>query len=123
MFTDRLTPERFRTDESFGFIVVRVNADADWASPHVVWLAERLVSRLGALAQAYELPLMRRLAADPGSQVRFSRPHCEALLEEMSFVAGVVNDPLVRTCLTHLQSLASVVVRALEPCELIAEAP
>ena len=123
MFEDRVSPERFRDDEVFGFAVVSPDTEPNWGSPDAFWLSERLVARLAALASAYELPLVARLIPHANSQARFGRAHCEAIPDELAILVRLVNDPLVHDAAAQLQCLAERVCRTSEPSELVAEAP
>ena len=57
-----------------------------------LWIPERLFGRLTQVASAYELHTLPMLGGmDP---VQLNRARCEALLDEVAFVAERLNDPL-----------------------------
>jgi hypothetical protein len=85
-FSDRLDAASYTDDPEVGVY------ESDPAEEDSLWISERLFERLTKVALAYELHTLPMLGGmDP---VRLNRARCEALLDEVAFVAERLNDPL-----------------------------
>ena len=96
-FADRFLADTYARDET-------VQLDYGDATSAVA-IPERLFARAQCVATAYELHLLPTI--DIYSRTRLSRPQCETLLDEITFIAMVSNDELLREHLGHVQSLVS----------------
>lgn len=86
-FADRLDPGTYAEDDEL-VGVFESNPSEDDA----LWLSARLFRRLTGVASAYELHSLPLLG---GSEpVRLNRARCEAVLDEIAFVAERLDDPL-----------------------------
>jgi len=79
-FADRLDPATYADDDE----VVGVY-ESDPSEADALWLSARLFRRLTGVAQAYELHALPLL--DDPDPVRLNRARCEAVLDEIAFVA------------------------------------
>jgi hypothetical protein len=85
-FAERLDPASYSDDPGVGVY----ETDPDDADS--LWISERLFGRLTLVGSAYELHMLPLLGGtDP---VRLNRARCEALLDEVAFVAERLNDAL-----------------------------
>lgn len=86
-FADRLDPATYADDDE----VVGV-FEADPSEPDALWLSARLFRRLTGVAKAYDLHALPLLdAPDP---VRLNKARCEAVIDEIAFVAERLDDPV-----------------------------
>lgn len=85
-FGDRLSAETYIDDP----LVAVYESSHD--EPNAVWLSERLFARLAMTARAYELHTLPTLGGT--EPVRLHPAQCDALLDELEFVAERLNDPL-----------------------------
>ncbi|MEV0291845.1 hypothetical protein AB0H36_47675 [Kribbella sp. NPDC050820] len=60
--------------------------------PDSLWLSGRLFNRLTRVAAGYDLHTLPMLGGLEAEQL--NRPRCEALLDDLAFVADRLNDPL-----------------------------
>ena len=111
-FADRLLADTYGKDE-------RVQLDYGDLERAVI-VPERLFGRAQCVARAYELHLLP--AIEIYAKTRLSRAQCEALLDEIAFVAMVSNDELLRDHLARIQGVVASCVR-LPQCELCIEGP
>lgn len=86
-FADRLDPATYADDDE----VVGV-FESDPSEADALWLSARLFRRLIGVARAYELHALPLL--DDPDPVRLNRARCEALLDEIAFVAERLDDPV-----------------------------
>ena len=86
-FADRLDPATYEDDDE----VVGV-FESDPSEADALWLSARLSRRLTGVARAYELHALPLL--DDPDQVRLNRARCEAVLDEIEFVAQRLDDPV-----------------------------
>ena len=85
-FSDRLIADTYKDDP----VVSVYESDPD--EPGAVWASERLFMRLALTAKAYELHTLPMLGGfEP---VLLHPAQCEALLDELTFVAERLDDPL-----------------------------
>ena len=102
-FADRLDPATYQDDEVVG-VYENTPDDAD-----SLWLSERLVQRLALTAAAYELHTLPMLSsADP---VQLNQQRCASLLDELAFVAELLDDPLAATAAQAIQDYVAIRVR------------
>jgi hypothetical protein len=98
-FLDRFDPATYADDEPVClFLVEGVGGDTE------VWVPERLWHRLQAIASAYHLHLLPVLgwSRDP----RFiNAQQCQTLVDELEFVATVVDDALLNALIQELVKL------------------
>jgi hypothetical protein len=73
-----------------------------------VAVPERLFARAQCMARAYELHVLPTI--DIYTRTRLNRPQCEALLDEINFIAMVSNDELLLEHLGRVQRLVSACV-------------
>jgi hypothetical protein len=86
-FSDRLAAATYEHDDE---VVGVFESDPD--EEETLWLSARLFRRLTGVAGAYELRTLPMLGgSDP---VRLDRHRCDDLLDELTFVAERLNDPL-----------------------------
>lgn len=111
-FADRFLAETYARDE----VVQLGYGDA----VSTVRVPERLFARAQCVARAYELHLLPTI--DIYSRTRLNGPQCEALLDEISFIAMVSNDDLLREHLGRVQTVVSACARVPQR-ELIIEGP
>lgn len=98
-YADRLRSDRYKDDPLVGVF------DYDNSTPVEAWVPERLWRRLHALGMAYELHYL--MMCDGGSEpTMFNSTQAHGLLDELSFVSGIVNDPLLGE---HLNAVTQVV--------------
>ena len=95
-FADRLDPETYADDDEVVGVFEVTPADDD-----ALWLSARLFRRLTYIARAYELHALPLL--DDPEPVVLNRPRCEAVVDEIEFVAARLDDPLT---ITLAQSVA-----------------
>ena len=86
-FADRFDPAVYGDDPVVGVI------ERDPDEPDAQWLSERLFGRLTGVARAYELHTLPLLGGT--EPVTLNRARCEALIDEVTFVAERLNDALV----------------------------
>ena len=84
-FADRLDPATYVNDAE----VVGVY-ESDPSEADALWLSARLFRRLTGVARAYELHAVPLL--DDPDPVRLNRARCEAVLDEIAFVAERLDD-------------------------------
>lgn len=84
-FADRLDPATYVDDDE----VVGVY-ESDPSEADALWLSARLFRRLTGVARAYELHALPLL--DDPDPVRLNRARCEAVLDEIAFVAERLDD-------------------------------
>jgi hypothetical protein len=111
-FADRILADTYAQDE-----VVQLDY-GDVTS--AVFVPERLFARAQCVARAYELHLLPVI--DICSKTRLNRAQCETLLDEIEFIAMVVNDELLHVHLGRMQTLVSACVAAPQR-ELFIEGP
>jgi hypothetical protein len=99
-FSDRLDAETFSDGPVVGVF------ESNPSEQDALWLSERLFGRLVLVAKAYELHTLPLLGGtDP---VRLGRAQCQSLLDELTFVADRLNDPLA---VDAAQSISNYVYR------------
>ncbi len=86
-FANRLDPATYAEDDD----VVGV-FESDPSEADALWLSARLCRRLTGVARAYELHALPLL--DDPEPVRLNRARCEAVLDEIAFVAERLDDPV-----------------------------
>jgi hypothetical protein len=86
-FADRLDPSTYAQDDEVVGVFEATRDDDD-----ALWLSARLFRRLTQIAQAYELHSLPLL--DDPEPVLLNRPRCEGVVEEIEFVAALLDDPL-----------------------------
>lgn len=86
-FANRLDPATYADDDE----VVGV-FESDASEPDALWLSARLFRRLTGVARAYELHALPLL--DDPDPVILNRARCEAVVDEIEFVAERLDDPL-----------------------------
>ena len=84
-FADRLDPATYALEDE----VVGV-FESDPSEADTLWLSARLFRRLTGVARAYELHALPQL--DDPDPVRLNRARCEAVLDEIAFVAERLDD-------------------------------
>ncbi|HEX9269226.1 MAG TPA: hypothetical protein VF998_05225 [Candidatus Limnocylindria bacterium] len=95
-YGDRLDAARYRDDEPVGAGLLAAKPGYEgW-----IWIPERLFTRMQLLAAAYELHVLPRL--DPLGDNVLDRERAGTLVDELEFLARVVEDPLL---LEHLEAL------------------
>src|SRR5262249_41654594 len=94
-FADRLVAETYEKDEG-------VQLDAGDPSTAVI-VPERLFARAQVIASASNLHLLPTI--DIYRSTQLNGPQCEAMLEEIAFVASVSTDDLLREQLARMQQL------------------
>jgi hypothetical protein len=87
-FADRLDPATYVEDDEVVGVFESGPSDKD-----ALWLSARLFRRLTYVARAYELHALPLL--DDPDPVRLNRLRCEAVVDEIAFVAGRLDDPAV----------------------------
>src|SRR5438477_2646333 len=92
-FSDRFRSDSYAEDEP---VAISANGQA-----HSV--PERLFTRLQQIAGAYELHLLPSI--DIYTRTVLDGERCEAFVDEVAFVAEVVNDPLLRPHVDQLIAL------------------
>ena len=98
-FADRLRFETYAADPQIHFgIAASGRAPDAWLS-----LPERLIARLTNLGTAYELHHVQMI--DIYDDTTLKSQQCEKLYLEISFLAGVVNDPALAQALEALARL------------------
>lgn len=103
-FADRLNSATYNDDD--GTVGV---FEADPGEDDSLWISERLFLRLTAVASGYELHTLPMLGGtDP---VRLNRQRCQSLLDELSFVAERLNDPIASSTAQAIQDYIAVRVR------------
>jgi len=86
-FADRLDAATYEHDDDVVGVFEPDSGDED-----SLWLSARLFGRLTAVASAYELHTLPMVG---GSEpVQLNRHRCESLLDELTFVAERLDDPL-----------------------------
>lgn len=84
-FADRLDPATYaHDDEAVGVF------ESDPSEADALWLSARLFRRLTGVARAYELHALPQL--DDPDPLRLNRARCEAVLDEIAFVAERLDD-------------------------------
>lgn len=98
-YADRLAPSRYANDPLVGVFAYN---DSE---PIEAWVPERVWQRLCSLGFAYEL---HYLSLSPGARdpTAWNTRQAHALLEELAFVGGVINDRLLNE---HLEAVSRVV--------------
>lgn len=86
-FVDRLDPETYANDDGGVEVFECDPSDAD-----ALWLSERVFRRLTYVARAYELHAVPLL--DAPNPVTLNRARCEAVVDEIEFVAERLDDPV-----------------------------
>lgn len=87
-YTDRFDESRYADDER-----VRV-FDYSYADDSEVWIPERIWGRLAAIGSAYELHYLPMLGGEP--EVRtWDAVQAQTILDELAFIADVVEDSLL----------------------------
>ena len=87
-FADRLNPGTYAHDDGVVGVFEVSPTDVD-----ALWISDRLFQRLTYIARAYELHALPLL--DDLEPVVLNRPQCEAVVDEIEFVAGLLDDPLI----------------------------
>jgi hypothetical protein len=86
-FADRLDPATYAEDGEVVGVFESGPSDDD-----VLWLSARIFRRLTYIARAYELHALPLL--DDPNPVSLNRMRCEAVAEEIAFVAERLDDPV-----------------------------
>jgi hypothetical protein len=86
-FADRLNPDTYAHDDDGVAVFEATPDEAD-----ALWLSARLFRRLTFIARGYELHALPLL--DSPEPVVLNRPRCEAVVDEIEFVATVLDDRL-----------------------------
>ena len=86
-----------------------------------VWIPERLFARMQRLADAYQLHMLPGL--DPYARNSLGREQVESLLDELEFIARVVDDAALLAQLEQLRAVAMKVPRDPIRTELVIEGP
>src|SRR5260370_27788428 len=91
-FADRLAPDTFRNDETWGVALVRAGRAVDWATAlldeHAV-IPEGIAERLLALGRAYRLHQLSAL--DAARQNRLNALQAANLSDEVEFLVRLVD--------------------------------
>ena len=98
-FADRLRSGRYENDPLVGVFGYDHSTPAEASVPERVW------RRLHALGVAYELHYLT-LCVGETEPLIFNPPQASGLLDELGFVAKLVNDPLL---MKHLDAITTVV--------------
>jgi hypothetical protein len=123
-FNNRLDPATFENDVEVDVVVVKAGAELDWSQilpEEQVLVPERIFDRLCRIGAAYELQRLQSLKADQPS--RLNRSQTESLIEEVEFVASIVDDPALRHYIQPLLRVAELCLRSGKAYELIIEWP
>lgn len=99
-FADRFDPTTYTDEEPVHLWLVE-STDAD-----EIWVPEVLWHRLRMVATGYQLHLLPVLdgSTDP---VFLNAPQCDALIDEVDFVATLVDDALLMDVLSRVRRLAT----------------
>lgn len=84
-FADRLDPATYTDDDETVGVFESGPSDGD-----SLWLSARIFRRLTFVARAYELHALPML--DDAEPVTLNRPRCEAVVDEIAFVADRLDD-------------------------------
>ena len=84
-FADRLDPATYADDDETVGVFESGPSDED-----SLWLSARVFRRLTYVAKAYELHALPML--DDPDPVALNRPRCEAVIDEIEFVAERLDD-------------------------------
>lgn len=87
-FDDRLDPARYENDPMFG-----VGLGNETPGDDAVWVPERIIDRLVAVGRAYELHFVPMIA--DAAAVYLNAVQAAGLSEELEFIMGLVDDPLL----------------------------
>lgn len=87
LFADRLDPATYRDDPLVGVY------QQDASEADALWIPESIMRRLVRIAEAYELRSLGLVGA--AADVTLGRSQCRDLLDEVEFIANLVDDPLL----------------------------
>jgi hypothetical protein len=100
-------------------VVVKVGTDRSEA-----WVSEQLLDRLLNLGRAYRLHVLTLLADMPRHEATWiNRQQAEALIEEVEFVASLVDDSAVSELVATLLPLVAEAARHGDGNALVIEGP
>ena len=109
-FQDRLNTNYFEGDEPVGIAAVVPTAlPGPIESKEWQYIPERLWNRLLCLGQAYELHFAQVI--EPVIDTTLDASQCQSLIEEITFLASVVDDTALRSAIHLILSQAEQVVR------------
>jgi len=115
-YDDRLDPAHYASDEPVG----AGPPSADYTG--WVWIPERLFHRMQQLASGYELHILPGL--DPYERNVLNRERTGTLIEELEFLARVVNDSALSKQIDVLRGAALPSARSpLNSAEFVIEGP
>jgi hypothetical protein len=111
-FADRLLAETYEQEEC---------VQLDYGDPGAAaFVPERLFARAQCVARAYDLHLLPVI--DIYRKTRLNRAQCEAMLDEVAFVARVTNDDVLHGHLTRIQEVVLTCI-GLPQRELVIDGP
>lgn len=102
-FADRLDTATYEHDEVVG-IYESTPDDGD-----SLWLSERLVQRLAQIAAAYELHTLPMIGGS--DEVKLNMQRCQALVDELAFVADRLDDAPAITTAQAIQDYVALRLR------------
>jgi hypothetical protein len=123
-YSDRLQASTYAEDEPYGIALAAPDETPDWdgdAPDDVIWLPERVVRRLAAVGDAYELHILPLLAGS--AVVRLNHLQAATLLDEIVFLVAVMNDPVVGGACHQLSNVAQRCATSSGRFDLVVEAP
>ena len=123
-YSDRLDSTTYAADEPYGIAVALRGTTPTWeeeSAERVVWLPERVFHRLVALGRAYELHVLPLLIGDDA--VRLNHLQAAVLLEELQFLAELINDPNVRDACERVGRIAQTCIAGGGRLDLVIEGP
>lgn len=97
-FADRFDSQLYATEEPVGIGLASEHRD-DW-----LYVPEPVFVRLLHLGAAYRLHQLETLLNRPYVEVELNGTQCAGLLDELGFIAAVINDPLLVPVLSDLQT-------------------
>lgn len=102
-FADRLDAATYEHDEVVG-IYESMPDDRD-----SLWLSERLVQRLARIAAGYELHTLPMIGGP--DEVKLNKQRCQALVDELAFVADRLDDAPAITTAQAIQDYVALRLR------------
>jgi hypothetical protein len=116
-FADRFSPATYAADEPVCLTLSTSSRSVRCS----VELPESLFSRAQSIACAYNLHLLPVIEIH--AETSLNKAQCVTLLEEVRFIATVVNDELLVEHLRNIESLLSVGVESVGPAAVLIEGP
>jgi hypothetical protein len=97
-YFDRIDPQTYANDEPIHFWI-----QEDVAGARDVWIPERIWYRIVNVGRAYDLHLLPLSLPNENDHVFFNGQQSESLVDELEFVASILEDELVRDAIVKLQ--------------------